>query len=66
MKDLAVVATLRAFPERRLNRGQVGTVVEKFDGGYVLVDFADINGVTHALVPVPEDQLIELKHTPQS
>lgn len=66
MKIHAVVATLREFPERRLNRGQVGTVVERFDGGYVLVDFADINGVAHALVPVPEDQLIELKHTPQS
>lgn len=65
MKILAVVATLRAFPEQRVNMGQVGAVVEKLDRGYVLVEFADMNGVAHALVPVPEDQLIELKHTPQ-
>jgi hypothetical protein len=30
----------------------------------VLVEFADIDGVTYALEPIPVGKLIELRHTP--
>lgn len=64
MKMLDVVATLRELPEQHVGKGQVGTVVEELDGGHVLVEFADLNGVAYAISPIPVEQLIELKHTP--
>ncbi|MBC9073426.1 DUF4926 domain-containing protein [Thauera sp. CAU 1555] len=64
MKVLDVVATLRAFPEQRVGRGQVGTVVEELNRDHVLVEFADLYGVTHAIAPIPVNQLMELKYSP--
>ena len=39
MKLLDVVALLEPIPEQHLLRGQVGTVVEELDPGYVEVEF---------------------------
>lgn len=64
MRVLDVVATLCAFPEQRVGRGQVGTVVEELDRDHVLVEFADLNGVAYAIAPIPVDQLMELKYSP--
>ena len=64
MKILDVVATLQDFPEQRVAKGQVGTVVEELDSDHVLVEFADLSGVAYALSPIQVGQLIELKHTP--
>lgn len=59
MKVLDVVATLQDFPEQRVVKGQVGTVVEELDADHVLVEFADVNGVAYALAPMPVGQLME-------
>lgn len=64
MKTLDVVATLREYADQHIGQGQVGTVVEELDGGYVLVEFANLNGVAYAISPIPAGQLIQLKHTP--
>jgi Domain of unknown function (DUF4926) len=60
-KDLDVVRLRRPLPERDLPAGSEGTIVndiqtEGLPHAY-LVEFADSDGVTYALVHVPEDNL---------
>ncbi len=64
MKLLDVVATLEDIPAVRLTKGQVGTIVDELSKDVVLVEFADLGGVTYALEPLPVGKLIELRHTP--
>lgn len=64
MKMLDVVATLQEFPELNIDKGQVGTVVEELDGDHVLVEFADLDGIAYAILPMPVKQLIELERAP--
>lgn len=64
MKLLDVVATTVDLPEKRLTRGQVGTIVEELSSEVVLVEFADLNGVAYAITPVAVSRLMELNHEP--
>jgi len=64
MKLHDVVATLDDLPERHLSKGQVGTVVDELDRDFVLVEFADIDGVAYAIEPVPCAKLMPLHHRP--
>jgi len=64
MKLHDVVATLDDLPSAHLAKGQVGTIVDELDQANVLVEFADIEGVAYALVPVPCKQLMLLHHQP--
>jgi hypothetical protein len=64
MKLLDVVATLEDVPAAHLAKGQVGTIVDELDTDVVLVEFADLGGVTYALEPIPVGKLIELRHSP--
>jgi len=60
---LSPVALTEDLPERRLTRGQLGTVVEHLerDGEKaVLVEFSDEQGQTYALVDLKPDQLMVL------
>ena len=66
LERLSVVALLRDNVAHGLVRGQVGTVVERLDGGVVEVEFSDDNGRTYALLPVPVDQLLPLHHQQES
>ena len=59
-----VVALTSDFPEHRLVRGQVGTVVHIHDAETVEVDFTDNDGCTYALVAVPVNHLMVLHHQP--
>jgi len=49
MKLLDVVATLEAVPAAHLAKGQVGTVVDELSKDVVLVEFADLGGVTYTI-----------------
>ncbi|MEW5781291.1 MAG: DUF4926 domain-containing protein [Pseudomonadota bacterium] len=62
MKQHDVVATVEDMPEAYLAKGQVGTIVEELDGNHVLVEFADVDGVAYAIVPIPSDKLMQLHH----
>lgn len=69
MKLLDTVALLVAVNGRsmddkdvRLLRGQVGTVVEDSDASYVMVEFADEDGVTYGLASVERSNLLRLHH----
>jgi hypothetical protein len=60
-RDLDVVRLLRAIPEHDLPVGSEGTVVNDFQRQDVprayLVEFADSDGVTQALVTIAEADL---------
>ncbi len=61
---LDVVALTEDIPARNLNRGQVGTVVERLDTNHFEVEFADNHGRTYAQLAVAEDKLMVLHHQP--
>jgi hypothetical protein len=61
---LDVVALLVDLPEHGLVRGQVGTVVERFDDGAYEVEFSDDDGRTYAELALGADVLLVLHHRP--
>ena len=63
---LDVVALLADLPTQRLERGQVGTVVELLDETMVLVEFADDQGRAYAILPCPRVELLVLHYVPQA
>jgi hypothetical protein len=63
---LDVVALLADISVQRLERGQVGTVVETLDEATVLVEFADDQGRAYAVAPCPPAELLVLHYEPQA
>ncbi|HEY3456472.1 MAG TPA: DUF4926 domain-containing protein [Bryobacteraceae bacterium] len=66
---LATVALIIDLPEERLTRGQIGTVVEHLDAnGEIaeLVEFADDDGQTYAILPLKPEQLLVLHRQHQA
>ncbi len=64
VKLLDVVALTEDLPERKLERGQVGTVVEILAPDVYEVEFADNDGRTYAELAVKEEQLLVLHYEP--
>ncbi len=62
---LSVVALMEELPEKRLQRGQVGTVVENLAPGIYEVEFSDDQGRMYASAAVPGDRLMVLHHGPK-
>ena len=65
IKPLDVVALTEDLPNRKLRRGQVGTVVEPLDPGVFEVEFTDNDGRTFASLALKENQLLVLYYQPQ-
>jgi hypothetical protein len=65
IKLLDVVALTEDLPNRKLRRGQVGTVVEQLDPGAFEVEFTDNDGRTFASLAVKAKQLLVLYYQPQ-
>ena len=63
---LDVVALLANFPEHRLARGNVGTIVEELDGETVLVEFSDDDGRPYAVAPCQRSELLTLHYVPEA
>lgn len=61
-KLLDVVALLNDVPEKRLLRGQVGTVVEELAEGVFEVEFSDNDGHTYATAALRSQDLLILHH----
>jgi hypothetical protein len=61
---LSVVALLEDITGQELQRGQVGTIVERLAPGVYEVEFSDDEGRTYASLPLRTDQLMELRHEP--
>ena len=62
---LDVVAPTVDRPEKRLIRGQVGTVVEVLSGGAYEVGFPDDDGRTYAQAALAAEQLLVLHYRPE-
>lgn len=62
VKLLDLVALTEALPERKLQRGQVGTVVELLAPGIFEVEFADAHGKTYQMLPLRTEQLLPLRY----
>jgi len=62
---LDVVALTVDRPERRLIRGQVGTVVELLSGGAYEVEFSDDDGRAYAEAALPAKQLMVFHYRPE-
>ena len=65
IKLLDVVALTEDLPNRKLRRGQVGTVVEQLGPGAFEVEFTDNDGRTFASLALKEKQLLVLYYQPQ-
>ena len=61
---LDVVALTEDVPDRGLQRGQVGTVVEALGPGVFEVEFVDNEGRTYAMLPLKTSQLLVLHYQP--
>jgi hypothetical protein len=61
---LDVVALTRDVPERRLVRGQVGTVVEELASGMFEVELSDDDGRTYATLAASAADLLVLRYAP--
>ena len=64
IKLLDIVALTEDLPDRKLRRGQVGTVVELLDPGVFEVEFTDNDGRTFASLALKESQLLLLHYQP--
>lgn len=68
-----VVALLEDLPAKHfetdqpllLRRGQIGTIVMTYDGNTFEIEFADSEGRTYALLPVPSGRLMRLRNVPE-
>lgn len=58
------VALTEDIPDRGLQRGQVGTVVEVLGAGVFEVEFVNNEGRTYATVPLNARQLLVLHYQP--
>lgn len=61
---LSVVALLENATSHDLQRGQVGTVVERLAPGVYEVEFSDDDGRAYATLSLRADQLLQLHHEP--
>lgn len=64
IKPLSVVALLEDLKDHTLQRGQVGTIVERLAPGVYEVEFSDDDGRTYASLSLRADQLLQLHHEP--
>ncbi len=64
IKLLDVVALIEDLPERRLRRGQVGTVVELLAPDVFEIEFTDNDGRAFASLALRADQLMVLHYQP--
>jgi hypothetical protein len=60
LKRLDTVALLEDLPKRKLQCGEVGTVVEILAPGVFQVEFSDDQGRTYAELALKGDQLVLL------
>jgi len=71
MHDVVALLTdtkTQLFPNGReilLQRGQIGTIVEEYDGGAAFeVEFSDNDGQTYAMVAIKTENLMVLYNQP--
>lgn len=66
LQILSTVALLEDVAQKGLRRGQVGTIVDRWNSGLYEVEFCGDDGRTYALEALRAEQLILLLHQPSS
>jgi hypothetical protein len=64
MKPLDVVALTEDLPQKKLRKGQVGTIVEQLAPQVFEVEFSGLDGKTYATPAVSQKLLIRLIREP--
>jgi len=62
LKIFDMVALLKELPDKRLHKGQVGTIVEKWDTKVFEVEFCNTKGETLALAKIDEKDILLLHY----
>ena len=60
IKLLDVVALLKEVPEKKMLRGQIGTVIERYTDTEFEVEFSDNNGKTISMLTLSTDEIMLL------
>ena len=60
IKLLDVVALLKEVPEKKMLRGQIGTVTERYTDTEFEVEFSDNNGKTISMLTLSTDEIMLL------
>lgn len=66
LKLLDVVALLKNIPDKKLLKGQVGTIVEFLKKDYVEVEFCNKKGETLCTIPLHTHDLLLLRYELQA
>ena len=61
-KILDVVALLKDIPDKKLIKGQVGTIVETLENGNYEVEFCNKHGETLSIIPLDEKSMLLLHY----
>ena len=64
IKELDIVALLEDFPVKHLSKGTIGTIVLVYNNNFYEVEFSDLDGQAYALLTLPAEKLLLLKHDP--
>lgn len=64
IKELDIVALLEDLPSKHLGKGTIGTIVHVYNNNFHEVEFADLNGQAYALLTLPSEKFLRLKHDP--
>jgi hypothetical protein len=65
LKILDIVALLKPIPEKHLAKGAIGTIVYIYNEDDYEVEFANGKGEAYALLTLPAESLLLLKHEPE-
>jgi hypothetical protein len=65
LKISDIVALLKAIPEKHLAKGAIGTIVHIYNEDDYEVEFANSKGEAYALLTLPAENLLLLKHEPE-
>lgn len=64
IKELDIVALLEDISAQHLSKGAIGTIVHVYNNNFYEVEFSDLNGQAYALLTLPSEKLLLLKHDP--
>jgi len=66
LNELDVVVITHPILEQKVQQGAIGTVLETFDDGWFLIEFADKTGKSYAILELQASQLLKVNYEPAS
>ena len=62
IKELDIIALLEEIPGKNISKGTIGTIVHVYNNDFYEVEFSDLNGQAYAILTLPSEKLLLLKH----